>query len=190
MTITRIGIALLTHAFLVIAGLFRAASAQATLSVAPLDSVVLVEADCGGGCPLYKGTLTSTGRTSIEPLGGADSGRIRFGAVAPESLSVIFDNARDIVFASFPDSIAGNAQLCPYPATDFSTVILTFFSNASVKTVVDYHGCFAPMSRERDSTGHRIFALKIMPALQPLRSFEAHIADTIWRTATPAKRND
>lgn len=176
---------LAAHAMLAIAGIAPSARAQAPHAAVALDSVVLVVTECYGTCPAYRASLSAGGRTSLEPRGPVDRGPIRFGVIAPESLSIVLDLARDIGFTSLPDTIANNAELCPSPATDFSSVIVTLFQRGAQKSVMDYQGCFAPMAR--DSTGRRIFSLHPVPALRPLRSFEARIDAMIWRTTAPSK---
>ena len=110
--------------------------------VATADSIVLERTRCYGTCPAYRVRLSADGGVAFVSR-YPDEGRTGAGQILPFDFRRLVGDARAAGFFTLPDTIAGDAELCPAPSTDSPTVTLAVFSAAGAKTVVDDRGCGA-----------------------------------------------
>jgi hypothetical protein len=109
-----------------------------------VDSVVLERTPCFGACPVYRLTLDKNGTLTFKSRSRGDSVSI-VDSFPLATLDTIAAHARRLGFATLPDTIQSDRQLCAAYATDHPTLILSIFGSTP-KQVVYYTGCYTGSS--------------------------------------------
>lgn len=133
---------------------------------AALDSLVVERGPCFGGCPVYRVTLTRDGALTVSGGGRQD-------AVAPRDARALLARAVAAGVLTLPARILGDPALCPVPATDHPTVVLTAYAPGRAARVEHYTGCYASAE-----------PLAVAPAVARLTAVEAEV-DALVRGRAP-----
>lgn len=121
------------------------------------DSVVLERTACFGTCPVYRLSLTSTGRVAYQSNDLKDP-QTATDSVPPASVDSIVQWARRAGFFALPDRIDQGSRLCPNYATDHPSIELAIFG-ARTKRLHYYIGCRSKQGTTADSLRSAILDL-------------------------------
>ncbi len=101
------------------------------------DSIVLERTPCFGFCPAYHLSLASSGRVVF-----SDGQMTAVDSISRKAFADLYSEFEQLQFASLPESIRQDREMCTPIATDMPSAELTVFAASRKKAVNDYHGCF------------------------------------------------
>ena len=109
-------------------------------------------------CPAYRLTVDQQRECLVRiAQSAAIQPEIRVRRVAPSVLDSLYARAVRIGFFALPDTLLGDSTFCWRYATDLPGATVTIDTNAGKKSVDDYHGCAANITRgkrEADRAAH------------------------------------
>ena len=103
--------------------------------------IALQRTACYGRCPVYRvevdaaGEVVYSGERHVATVGEAR------GSVGADVVAALADAFAEADFASLPDSLTWDADVCQPAATDHPSVVTTLETALGTKTVHHDHGC-------------------------------------------------